>query len=105
MEGVHTFDLRLCEGKKYFIVTDAMIQNAIDAINSAVKDFPDAWEFVRRGELLRENSKVSDIHPLAEIIFNKMAEDEHTGFSGENVLYLVTMLIREKGLEIGLNAY
>jgi len=42
---------------------------------------------------------------LAEIIFNKMAEDDHTGLSGANVLYLVTMLIREKGLEIGLNAY
>ena len=112
MEGCHTFAFTHklspdISGNSFASVlvshvTEDMVQRAIDAINMSVKEFPDAWEFVRRGSLVKENQLPVPSHPLAKAIFAQMSKDDHTGFTASYTLAMVTDLARQRGKELGL---
>jgi hypothetical protein len=112
MEGCHTFafthKLRPDISGNSFasglvnLVTEDMVQRAIDAINMSVKEFPDAWEFVRRGSLVKENQLPEPSHPLAKVIFTQMSKDDHSGFTASYTLAMITDLARQRGRELGL---
>ena len=100
MEGCHTFAFThlIADGKTYCLVNETMVQRIIDAVNMSVKDYPDAWEFVRHGGLLDTSGK----HPVAKIVFAEMKKDDHTGATATVSTRLVTDLARQRGLELGL---
>jgi len=112
MEGCHTFAFTHkirpdVSGNSFAsglanLITEDMVQRAIDAINMSVKDFPDAWEFVRQGNLVKENELPMPSHPLAKIVFAQMAKDDHTGFTASYTLAMVTDLSRQRGKELGI---
>jgi len=97
MEGCHTFGFThlLVPG----LVDETMIQRIIDGVNMILKEFPDAWEFVRQGGLIDEGLCT---HPVAKSVFAQMTKDDHTGATATASVRLVTELARQRGLELGL---
>lgn len=106
MEGCHTFGFThlIGYGKTYWLVTETMVQRIIDGVNMNLKDYPDAWEFVRLGGLLEEEAKYAPVgkHPVAKNVFAQMLKDDHTGATAISSICLVTELARQRGKELGL---
>lgn len=105
MEGMHTFCLTEALNNSYFLVTETMVQRAVDGVNMAVKQYPDAWEFVRQGHLIKDEEEYGSVgnHPVAKIIFREMMKDDHTGATAASVVTAITNLARQRGLDNGLS--
>lgn len=104
MEGMHTFCLTDVVEDRYPLITETMIQRAIDGVNMAVKTYPDAWEFVRSGKLIKDEAKYAPIgnHPVEKILFTEMLKDNHTSASAVSIIKIITNLARQRGTELGL---
>jgi hypothetical protein len=98
MEGRHTFSFTHLLGND--LVSETMVQRIIDGVNMSVKENPNAWEFVRQGGLMGEDSVGKN--PVAKSVFLEMMKDDHTGATATSSIHLVTELARQRGLELGL---
>jgi hypothetical protein len=107
MDGCHTFAFThlVGDGKTYCIVNETMVQRVIDAVNMSVKEYADAWEFVRQGGLMNEEQAPVVNHPVAKAVFAEMLNDDHTEKTRMVSVRVVTDLARARGLELGLGEF
>jgi hypothetical protein len=97
MEGCHTFSFTHLLGSG--LVNETMVQRIIDGVNMILKEFPNAWEFVRQGGLIQDGLGT---HPVVKSVFTQMMKDDHTSLTATLSIRLVTELAQQRGLELGL---
>jgi hypothetical protein len=75
-----------------------MIQHAIDGANKAATYYPETWQFIAQGNLMRANRSETPFmnSPIASMIFKEMEQDRHSGASASYTLQVLTKLAREK---------
>jgi len=75
------------------------LQHAIDGVNMATSDYPNAWQFVSKGGLIEANSgfgKDENLNPIASIIFKQMEQDGHSGATASFTIHWLTKLAKKR---------
>ena len=94
-----TFDLSAIPVTEDWYDTRAHVQSAIDGVNSALSDYPDAWDFVARNGLRMANRDLGEgitVNPIAAIVFRAMEKDGHSGGSASLAIAWISKLARER---------
>lgn len=75
-----------------------MIQHAIDGANKAATDYPETWQFIAEGNLMRANRSEDPFvnSPIASMVFKEMEQDRHSGSTASYTMQVLTRLAREK---------
>lgn len=76
------------------------LQHAIDGVNMAASDYPDAWNFVAGEGLIQANHDVGlmgkEIHPIAKVVFAQMEQDGHSGATASYTIHWITKLAKDR---------
>jgi hypothetical protein len=88
-----TFDL-----SKFSESDITKIENAIYGANMAATDYPETWQFIADGNLIRANRLEIGYKdsPIAAIIFRAMEPDHHSGATASITMQILTRLVRER---------
>ena len=75
------------------------LQHAIDGVNMAAREFPNAWKFVAKGGLIEANSVRGGNEPLSPIaisVFDQMEQDGHSGATAAFTIHWLTKLAKQR---------
>ena len=97
--GEQTFDLSVIPFTEGWYDTRTHVQHAIDGVNKALSDYPDAWDFVARNGLRMANRDLGQgitVNPIAVIVFKMMDKDGHSGGSASTAIAWISKLASER---------
>ncbi len=75
------------------------LQHAIDGVNMAAREYPNAWQFVAKGGMIEANSVRGgneSLNPIAIIVFDQMEQDGHSGATASFTIHWITKLAKQR---------